>query len=141
MTIIESVKNFIATCPYFSDMAKIKVDFLDDKNKALSVEEVPTETVLERYLDGSSERQFVFVVAARLRYNDEVRRNINNSGIFENVQNWLEDCTEEGNLPTLGEGLTPLKIEAMSNGYLFGIDGDLANARYQIQCRLIYDKE
>ena len=44
-------------------------------------------------------------------------------------------------LPIMRDGLTPTKIEAMSSGYLFDVSGDLSNARYQIQCRLIYDKE
>lgn len=141
MSIIESIKDFIIECPYLDDMASLNVDYLDDGKKSLSIEEVPTNTILESYLDGSSERQFVFVIAARLHYSDEIRNNIDNSGLFENVQNWLEECTENNQLPQLEEGLSPYAIEAMSNGYLFGLGGDLTSARYQIQCRLIYYKE
>lgn len=141
MSLIESIKNFIADCPYLEDMKSLNVDFLNDENNSISVEETPTDTVIEEYIDGSSERQFTFVIAARLHYSEEVRNNIDNSGLFENVQNWLEECTNSDTLPTLDEGLIPLKIEALSNGYLFGLGGDLASARYQIQCRLIYNKE
>ena len=83
----------------------------------------------------------MFTFAARLSYSDEVRNNIDNSGFFEDFEEWLEKCTETDNLPELREGLMPLKIEAISSGYLFDISGDLKNSRYQIQCRLIYDKE
>ncbi len=79
--------------------------------------------------------------AARLFYSDEARNNIDNSGFNENFAEWLEEETEKGNLPVLGAGKTAIKIEAMSSGYLFDISGDLSNARYQIQCRLIYDQE
>ena len=141
MTIIESVKNFILTCPYLNELARVNIDFLPECPDTYSIEEVPSQTVIKRYLDGSSERQFLFVFAARLTYSDEVRNNIDNSGFFENFENWLEKCTRDETFPEMSEGLTPSKIEAISSGYLFDISGDLSNSRYQIQCRLIYDKE
>ena len=141
MTIIESVKNFILTCPHLDELARVNVDFLPERADTYSIEEVPSQTVIRRYLDGSSERQFLFVFAARLSYSDEIRNNIDNSGFFEDFENWLEDCTKKEIFPQMKEGLTPSKIEAISSGYLFDISGDLTKSRYQIQCRLIYDKE
>lgn len=141
MTVIESVKNFILTCPYLNDLKRINVDFLPDNPDTYSIEEVPAETVIKKFLDGSSERQFVFVFASRCHYSDEIRNNIDNSGFFENFQNWLEECTENDCLPKMADNLIPYKIEAQSSGYLFDISGDLRKARYQIQCRLLYDKE
>lgn len=141
MAIIESIKTFIATCPYISGFKRLCVDFLPDDTETYSIEEIPAQTVLQAFLDGSSERQYVFVFAARLFYSDEVRNNIDNSGFYENFADWLEEQTEAENLPSLGTGKTATKIEAMSSGYLFDISGDLTNARYQIQCRLIYDQE
>ena len=141
MTIIESVTKFIMSCPFLTELAKVNVDFLPADPDTYSVEEVPSETLRKRYLDGSSERQFLFTFAARLNYSDAVRNNIDNSGFFEDFEDWLEECTEKEFFPELKEGLTPLKIEAISSGYLFDVSGDLSNSRYQIQCRLIYDKE
>ena len=141
MTIIDSVTKFIMSCPFLTELAKVNVDFLPADPDTYSVEEVPSETIRKRYLDGSSERQFLFTFAARLNYSDEVRNNIDNSGFFEDFEDWLEECTDKEIFPELKEGLTPLKIEAISSGYLFDVSGDLSNSRYQIQCRLIYDKE
>ncbi len=141
MKIIESVKNFILTCPYLEELAAINVDFLPDSPDTYSIEEVPTNAVIQTYLDGSQERQFVFVFASRFYYSDETRNNIENSGFYEDFSDWLDEQTKTGNLPAMREGMTPSKIEAMSSGYLFDVSGDLSNARYQIQCRLIYDKE
>lgn len=141
MTLIESVKNFIAQCPYLEDMANFGVNNLNEKSNSISLEEVPTTAIVTEYIDGSSDRQFVFTIAARLLYTDEIRQQISNSGIFENIQNWLEKCTNDGELPTMPDGCTAEKIEAMSNGYMLGINGDLTQARYQIQCRLLYFKE
>ena len=141
MTIIESVKNFILKCPYLDELARVNVDFLPEKPETYSIEEEPAQTVVKRYLDGSSQRQFLFVFAARLNYSDEVRNNIENSGFFEDFADWLEECTENDNLPLMADSLTAEKIEAISSGYFFDISGDLSNSRYQIQCRLIYEKE
>ena len=141
MKIIESVKNFILTCPFLAELAKVNVDFLPESPDTYSIEEVPTSAVIRTYLDGTQERQYVFVFASRLYYSDEVKNNIENSGFYEDFSDWLDEQTNNGNLPIMREGLTPSKIEAMSSGYLFDISGDLSNARYQIQCRLIYDKE
>lgn len=141
MSIIESVKNFIAGCPYLNELKRINVDFLSDEKDTYSIEEIPVNTIVNEYIDGSSERQFVFVIAACLHYSDEIRNNIDNSGFFENLQQWFDDCTNNGNLPVLPDNCKPYKIEAQSNGYLFGVQGDLNKARYQIQCRLLYDKE
>ncbi|MEE0980692.1 MAG: chloramphenicol resistance protein, partial [Acutalibacteraceae bacterium] len=72
MTIIESVKNFIMTCPFLAELARVNVDFLPENPDTYSIEEVPSQIIIKEYLDGSSERQFVFVFAARLNYSDEL---------------------------------------------------------------------
>ena len=141
MKIIESVKNFILTCPCFAELARVNVDFLPESPDTYSIEEVPVNSVLETYLDGTQVRQFVFVFASRFYYSDETRNNIENSGFYEDFSDWLDEQTKIGNFPVMRDGLTPSKIEAISSGYLFDVSGDLSNARYQIQCRLIYDKE
>ena len=141
MKIIESVKNFILTCPCLAELAAVNVDFLPESTDTYSIEEVPVNSVLQTYLDGTQERQFVFVFASRFYYSDETRNNIENSGFYEDFSDWLDEQTKVGNLPVMRDGLTPSKIEAISSGYLFDVSGDLSNARYQIQCRLIYDKE
>lgn len=141
MTIVESVKNYILTCPLLGDLGRLNIDFLPEDPDTYSIEGIPAQEILKTNIDGSTERQFVFVFAARLLYSEEVRNNIENSGFYEKFAEWLEQQTEADNLPELTGGRTATKIEAMSSGYLYDISGDFANARYQIQCRLIYDKE
>lgn len=141
MTIVESVKNYILTCPLLGDLGRLNIDFLPEDPDTYSIEEIPAQAIMKTYIDGSTERQFVFVFASRFLYSEEVRNNIENSGFYEQFAEWLEQQTEAENLPELSAGKTATKIEAMSSGYLYDISGDFSNARYQIQCRLIYDKE
>ena len=141
MTIIESIKNYISDCPHLEKLAKVKVDFLPSDPTTYSIEQTPSEPYLEKWIYGGGVKQLTFVFASRMFYSDELANNIDNCGFFENFQNWLEEQTENDNLPELEEGMTATQIEAISSGYLFDITGNLDNARYQIQCRLIYEKE
>ena len=141
MKIIESVQTFIQECPLIPEFSRLCVDYLPDGINTYSVEEVPAQAITRAYIDGSTERQFLFVFASRLFYSEELRNNIDNSGFFEDFAEWLEEQTDKDNLPELEAGKTATKIEAISSGYLFDVSGDLSNARYQIQCRLTYDQE
>lgn len=141
MSIIESIRDYILTCPYLGELAKVNVDFLPEDPTTYSIEQTPSEPIIKKYLDGTTDRQLTFVFACRMFYSDETINNITNSGFFERFQDWLFDNSEVGILPELKEGLIPDRIEAISSGYLYDISGDLTNARYQIQCRLLYEKE
>lgn len=141
MSIIESIRDYIMKCPFLEELKEVNIDFLPDNPDTYSIEQTPSEPIVKRYMDGTTDRQITFVFACRMYYSDELINNINNSGFFEKFQDWLFDNSEEGILPKLEENLIPEKIEAISSGYLYDISGDLSNARYQIQCRLLYEKE
>lgn len=141
MSIIESIREYLLKCPYLNELAKVNVDFLPEDPMTYSIEQTPSEPIIKRYLDGTTDRQITFVFACRMFYSDERINNINNSGFFEKFQEWLFDNSDNDILPELEEGLIPNRIEAISSGYLYDISGDLSNARYQIQCRLLYEKE
>lgn len=141
MSIIQSVREYLMKCPYIDDLSRINVDFLPEDPTTYSIEQTPSEPIVKKYLDGTTDRQFTFVFACRMYYSDELINNINNSGFFERFQDWLFENSEDGILPELEDGLIPNKIEAISSGYLYDISGNLTNARYQVQCRLLYEKE
>lgn len=139
--IIDAVREYLMKCPYLEDLAKINVDFLPSDPNTYSVEQSPVQNVIETYIDNSTKRQYVFVFACRMYYSDEVINNINNCGFFEKLQKWLEVNSEKDVLPIMNEGQEAIKIEALSNAYLFDVSGDLSNARYQIQLKLTYEQE
>lgn len=137
--IIDGLRTYIRKCPAlrkYNKAVKVNVDYLEDKPTTYSIEEVPSDVVIQKYVDGSSKRQYVFVFASRESYSEDVIDNINNSGFYEDFAEWLEEQTNNDNLPFIGDDKEVLKIEAMTNGYAFKTDVD--TARYQIQCRIIY---
>lgn len=135
--IINSIRDFIKTCPYLSDFSKlINVDYLGEDTTSYSIEEIPVEPIMKRYINNDTVRQYDFIFASREDYGSDVLQNIENSGFYEKFAYWLELENNKGNLPQLSEGKTATKIITTSNGYAF--QTDVNKARYQIQCKLIY---
>lgn len=135
MTVIESVRIFLNTCPLL-DGDRLNVDFLPPDGATYSVDVVATKPVVKFYLDGSTQRQFLFALATRAYYGTVIRQQIDNLGFFEDFTAWLEAQHRNRNFPNLGDGKTGQKLEVVTSGYIF--DPQTDTARYQIQCRLIY---
>ncbi len=138
MTIIEAVRTFIATCPLVQDEL-LHIDFLPPEAAAYSVDVIPVAPVVKRYLDGSSVRQFLFVVATRTYYGSFVRQQIDNLAFFEDFADWIAAQDHAKNFPSLGTGRQARRLEVTTSGYVFAPDTE--TARYQIQCRLEYYQE
>ena len=56
MTIIESVRDFIAECSYLEKLLRIHADFLPARETAYSIEEMPVQTIVAQNVDGSTRR-------------------------------------------------------------------------------------
>mgnify|MGYP003571264635 CR=1 FL=1 len=139
--IIECIRDYFKECPYLSNF-DINVDFLGDDEECFSIEEVPATIILRRFVDGSKEKQCLFVLASRTFIGtQENQQSIANLHLFEKIANWLETNTENDVLPKLNNNQTATSIEALSSGYLFGTDKVNKYARYQIQCQLIYEED
>jgi hypothetical protein len=139
MAIIESLRTYIATCPFLDSSGRVSVDFLGSEPTEYSVDPVPANIILEEFIDGSSNRQYVFVFTSREPYGSDTLQNMVNSGFYERFANWLDEQSKLGNLPTLESGTSAYKIAANSLGYI--IEGETDSAKYQIQCSLEYYKE
>ena len=135
MSIIEAVRGYLATCPLLAG-EKLNVDFLPPEAASYSVDVVPVTPVIKQYLDGSSNRQFLFVLATRSYYGEHIRQQIDNLGFFEAFEEWLAEQNLAGILPDLGDGRTARKLEVTTSGYVFAPETD--TARYQIQCKITY---
>ncbi|NFH91914.1 chloramphenicol resistance protein [Clostridium botulinum] len=139
MTIIESLRKYIKTYPglkEFEDTVKVNVDKLEKDATVYSIDETVCNPILKKFVDGSSERQLLFVFASREFYGQDVFQNIDNIGFYDKLSEWLEDNTRRAILPQLEDGKQALSIKAISNGYVFNTDETLA--RYQIQIQLKY---
>lgn len=135
--LIDSIRTFITTCPFMQDW-RVNVDYLGDAME-YSIDPLPCDPVILKYVDGGSKKQFQFAFTSKEEYDQDARINIENSGFYQQLDEWLESKSFAGELPALEAGKSPVRIETMNSGYLYDVDGE--NARYRIECRLIYIQE
>lgn len=135
VTVIEAVRRYLENCPLLQD-GKINVDFLPEDTGAYTIDVIPTSPVIKSYLDGSTQRQFDFVIATRSYYGEHIRQQIDNIGLFEQFEEWLALQRRMRNYPELGDGRRTQKLEVTTSGYVYAPKTE--TARYQIQCKLTY---
>lgn len=121
-------------CPLLHD-GVLLVDYLPEK-VAYSIDAMPGDPFYRRYVDGTGVRQQYFSISSKELYGEDVLNNINNSGFYQRLDEWLHENSMKGMLPEL-DGYTAYKIETINSGYLMYADVQLGS--YQIQCRLLYE--
>lgn len=137
-SIIDALEKYFIGCELLKDGA-LRVDYLGEKPVEYTIEVLPCDPVVKRYLGGSTVRQYLFAFGTREFYSQERLQNIQNSAFYERLADWVETKSMSGVLPELPDGMEAQQLEVVSSGYLF--DGSMTNARYQIQLRLLYFKE
>ena len=137
MCIIDALRTWFASYPLLKDgllnverLGAEPVDYTIDSDQ-------PESIVLRQYTDGGSLRQFPFVFASMESYGVDTMKNIENSGFYEALADWVEQQSDAGNLPVLDDQRKiPEYIEVLSGGYPFDV-GD-STARYQIAMNFVY---
>ncbi len=137
--LIESIRDYICTFPELSEGCCLLIDYLGDKAVEYTVEAVPCDPIYKEYVDGEKVKQFLFVFASREYFEADINTCIANLHFYENFEEWIEDNSENGIFPDLGENKVPVSLEVLTRGYVLSADEE--TARYQIQLRLIYEEE
>lgn len=137
MPLIDSIRNFILTCSFLQD-GRVNVDYIGEE-MGYSIDPLPCDPVVQRYTDGGAKKQFQFAFTSQEEYDQDARINIDNSGFFQSFEEWLEEQNFSDNFPKLGTGKIPISLETLNSGYLYDVNG--INAKYRIECRLIYTQE
>lgn len=133
---IDKLREYIAKCPYLKEYAELNVEYLADKTNTYSINEnAGYNPILNQFICGS-ERQFLFTFDSKLKWNEDIQNNIDNSKFFEDFRNWLETNNKNKIFPEIS-GI--YSIGATTNGYIFATNAN--EAIYRIQCFLNYFKE
>ena len=135
--LIDSIRKFILTCPFLQD-GRVNVDYIGEK-MGYSIDPLPCDPIVQKYTDGGAKKQFQFAFTSQEEYDQDSRINIENSGFFQAFDEWLEKQSFSGNFPEVEEGKFPVLMETLNSGYLYDVNG--INAKYRIECRLIYAQE
>lgn len=135
--LIESIRKYILLCPLLND-GRVNVDYIGT-DMGYSIDPLPCAPIVQRYTDGGAKKQFQFAFTSQEEYDQDTRINIENSGFFQAFDEWLEEQQFKGEFPELEAGKIPVLIETLNSGYLYDVNG--VNAKYRIECRLIYVQE
>ncbi len=118
---------------------RLDIDFLGADAGAFSLEVTDGGEWVRRYIDGSGEKTLRFVLAHRAGFDQSLAGQAGPLAFYEDFAAWLDNQTEHGSLPDLGETRTAVKLESLSGGYV--LSQGTHTARYQIQCQLTYIQE
>lgn len=87
---IDEIRQWLRKCPLIDKGDRFNVNYLGADPLCYTLEETPNIPILIQYLDGSSLREKIFVVASRDEYGADVLVNITNSGFWEQFEKWVE---------------------------------------------------
>ena len=136
--IIESIRNFILTCPFLENW-RVNIDYLNIP-MSYSIDPLPADPVVRRYTDGGAIKQYLFAFTSKEEFDGDARTGIENSGFYQQFEEWIEEQNNKRNLPILESAKQcPVSIETVQSGYLYDAETDMG--QYQIQCRLVYEQE
>lgn len=139
MKIIEAIREYISNLDCMATFENaINVNYLSGENDSFSIEEVPCNPIIKKYLDSSTLRQYQFVFCSREPYGAEVLQQIENSTFYEDFANEIEEKNNNDILPTL-DNMEAMSLEITSNAYTVSVTED--TAMYQINLNLKYYKK
>ena len=137
-SIIDYIRDVIKKYDPFVD-ERINVDYIGEE-MTYSIDPLPCDPVLANYVDGGQKKQFQFAFMSKEQYDEDARVNINNSGFFSDFEEWLSQWGKwKSPFPDMEEKKIPVKFETLNKGYLYDVNGHLA--QYRMECRLIYTQE
>lgn len=106
-----NILNYIKSCPYLSDFS-FNVEFLGMNPYSVSVCGRSEREIVKIYTDGDELVKDKFSIKMRLPYGADMEKNIDNSGLLENVSRWFSQNNTRGILPELGENGVAISISA-----------------------------
>lgn len=113
---------------------QINADMLGDGIDNYSLDKIPTESVVTRWISGVEIHRDVYSFRSRKAYSKEVMNNLQNIGFFEEFEEAIKTNNKEGNLPDI-QGIE--KIECLNCGTMLSNDNG-NTAIFDIQIQITY---
>ena len=110
--------------------SQINADMLSNDINNYSIDKIPVQTEVERWIIGPAVRRDVFSFRSRVAYSQDVINNLSNIGFFEEFENIIKSNNEKGVLPEIDN---IEKIECLNCGTMNVADTNTAIFDIQIQ--------
>lgn len=124
----EYLLNVITTLT--DNIEQINADMLDNKIDNYSLDKIPTESVVTRWVTGTEIHRDVYSFRSRKAYSQDTVNNLSNIGFFEKFENAINSNNKKGELPNI-QGIQ--SIECLNSGTMNSADGNTAIFDIQIQ--------
>lgn len=135
--LIDVIRGWFLKCPLLQSGTLLSIDKLGANPVEYEIAPLPCQTIIAKYIDGGSTRQFQFAFASREEFNE--RQNTANTEFYEKLASWIECQSNKGNLPELEDGRMSQYIEILSSGYVY--DAGDSTAIYQMEMSLVYTQK
>lgn len=139
MTILQGIHTYFEGCPLLTNN-KINVDYLPENAKKggiqFSIDAVPGNDTVAAHVRGGGTCEFPFILRSINEYGSDTWQNLFNSGFYDDLKAWIRMENRARRFPAMPDGMQPLRMEVVTNVYLFSAEDDTAT--YQIQCKLTY---
>lgn len=140
---IAALRAWLKTCPLIADEqeatgAAFRIAGLEEESTAFSIEDSPGDPIITEYISGwEMAKNYLFL--SRGEYSEMDSVNIQNSGFFEQLTEWVLAQNDCGHLPDLsecGRDKQSLSVSVTSTGYI--VTSSAGSCRMQMQLRLTY---
>ena len=130
ISIIDTLKN--------TEEYQINADMLDNDIDNYSLDKIPTQSTVEKWIMGIEIHRDVFSFRSRVAYSQDVINNLSNVGFFEQFEELIKSNNDKGVLPEIN-GIE--SIECLNCGTLNYADTNTAVFDIQIQITYRTKKE
>lgn len=135
MTFAEGLYKYFKICPLLKNN-RLNFNHQGLKTSEFVIQPIPGGPPLRRYMSRSSKKEKLFCIASNESYNSDALVNIENSNWYEKFEQWVNEQNRLKHFPDTPEGVSPLQLECVTDGYMLAADEK--NAHYQIQLKLTY---
>ena len=115
------------------NVKQINVDMLDNDINNYSLDKVPTESEVEKWITGSEIHRDVYSLRSRNSYSQDTITNLENIGFFETLESIINSNNKEGILPDI-KGIEDIKC--LNCGTM--LRGETKTAIFNIEIQITY---
>lgn len=132
-----AVWEWLIACPHIKDLF-----FVFSQTEDGDVSLVPSESVVQEYIDGGSLRNYdvVLTCTSSCTFEPNEMETIANLVDFEQLGEWVEVQNAEQNFPAFPEGSAVQEIRVLPNASGFVVAQDEGNCKFMLQFQIEYLK-
>lgn len=112
---------------------QINIYFLSNEINNYSLDKIPEESTMERWINGIEIHRDVYSFRSRMNYSADVIDNIDNIGFYESFEETIRQANKDKQLPQIGgiESIRCLNCGSMVNA-------NTNTAEFDIQIEVVY---